>query len=114
MELRDEAERRAELAVKVARLEEKASNSEKQLNRIEQTLLDHAHSEEGMLKDITKALHDFKESIEEKITLAVEPVRKDVEKYKVVLSVLGGVISVVWAVLTFFKGYIDHWFHSGS
>jgi glutamine synthetase type III len=105
MELRDEAERRqaadTSMAVEIARLQEKVLSSEKQLTRIEQTLLDHAHNEEGMLRDITKALSEFKETIEEKINAAVNPVKDQVTKWQIVLGVFtfvgGGIMSLIYA-----------------
>ena len=56
----DQIERRSELAVKVATLEERSLNNQDHMNKIEGILGQHATDEEQMLKDINTSLITFK------------------------------------------------------
>ena len=106
----DEVERRAELAAKVAMLEERSVNGQKQLDRIEEMLSLHAKEEESLLRGIHDSLHDFKETIEGKITSAIEPLKADLTRYKSVIGFIGSLFTVIITIATFFKDTIASWF----
>jgi hypothetical protein len=110
MALIDEVERRAELAAKVATLEERSLQNQKQLDRIESTLLKHANDEEDILRDINKSLIIFKEQVEEKISEAVTPIRDDLIRYKGIIGFVTASISVIFTVLVFVKEHLISWF----
>lgn len=112
MSLIDEVERRAELAAKVAQLEERSLNAQKQLDRIEETLIEHANDEEDILRDINKSLIDFKDKIEEKISEAVSPIRDDLIRYKGIIGFATASLSVIFTVLVFVKEHLIAWFSS--
>lgn len=106
MALIDEVERRAELAAKISQLEERSLNSQKQLDRLEATLLTHATEEEGMLRDINKSLRDFTDTIQDKIKEAIEPVKNDVQKYKTILGVLGTIAAAIGGLFVSFHEHL--------
>lgn len=113
MALIDEAERRAELAVKVAMLEERSLQGQKQLDRIETALVNHANEEELVLKAINTSLVSFKTTIEEKLVLEVGPIKRDLDRYKTIIAVVSAIGSVVVAVIVFFKDFIFSLFTGG-
>lgn len=110
MALIDEVERRAILAAKVATLEERSLQNQKQLDRIEATLLKHSGDEEDILRDINKSLVTFKEHVEEKISEAVTPIRDDLIRYKGIIGFATASISVIFTVLVFVKEHLIAWF----
>lgn len=106
MALIDEVERRAELAAKVAMLEERSIQSQKQLDRIERALMTHASDEEDVLKGIITSLNSFKTTIEDKIIKEVGPIKADLTRYKTTIAVVTAIGSVALAVIVFFKEQI--------
>jgi hypothetical protein len=114
MSLLEEAERRAALAARIATLEERSIQGQKQLDRIETSLQTHSKEEEGMLKDINHALVTFKASIEEQITTSINPIKADVEKYKTTVGVVFTILSVVGGLLITFHEYIIKFFTGHS
>lgn len=109
MALIDEVERRAELAAKIATLEERSIQSQKQLERIEATLLKHANDEESILRDINKALVDFCDTVEDKISEAITPIKEDFQKYKTILGVVGTIATGIGGLIISLHEHILRW-----
>lgn len=103
----NEQERRTDLAYKVATLEERSINTQKQLERIEKLLTQHTVHEEKMIASFTKSVQDLATTIDTKI----EPIKEVVDRWK---WVLGAVIAIgAWigsmlpwgAIWKFFTGH---------
>lgn len=110
MALIDEVERRAILAAKVATLEERSLQNQKQLDRIEATLLKHSGDEEDILRDINKSLVTFKEHVEEKISEAITPIKEDFARYKTIIGVVSSVLTVLGGLIVSFHEQVAKFF----
>jgi hypothetical protein len=102
----NQIERRAELAVKVATLEERSVQNQSHLTRIESMLVTHATDEEQMLRDINTSLQDFKDEIGVKIEHEITPIKEDLAKYKGILAFIGSALGILFTGLAMFKDEI--------
>ena len=105
----EQVERRAELALKIAILEERSLHNQEHLTKIENVLVKHATDEEDMLKEINVTVRDFKLDVDKTIDTKIEPIQKDVNDLKFYARVLAAVGSVLAFLITVFKDFlIDH------
>lgn len=108
----DQIERRAELAVKVATLEERSLTNQTQLNKIEDMLVKHSTDEEQMLRDINGSLIKFKEEIDEKFEEELTPIKKTLSDYNSFIKFVMFIGSGIVALGSIFKDAIIAWFRS--
>jgi valyl-tRNA synthetase len=111
-----QVERRAELASKVAVLEERSIHIQEHLTRVEELLGKHATDEEQMLTDINDSIRELKKdvamTIDAHVETKIEPIRDELRDYKTTFKVLGGVFSFIGAVIGIMWTRIDSWlFH---
>lgn len=107
----EQVERRAELAVKVATLEERSIQNQNHLGQIEKVLIKHATDEEDMLRNINTSIREFKEDVDKTIDEKIEPIQKDVSEFKTTMKVLYFVASSIAALIVFFWDKLDRIFH---
>lgn len=108
----DQIERRAELAVKVATLEERSLTNQTQLTKIEDMLVKHSTDEEQMLKDINGSLIKFKEEIDEKFEEELTPIKKTLSDYNSFIKYTMFIGSSLVGLALAFKDQIIAWFHN--
>lgn len=101
-----------ELSNKVAVLEERTVNDQKQLQRIEDKLVNHADNEEELLRHLNNSLVEFKDTIEEKIDSSVNPIQNELSRYKGILKGVGWILSGIVVVLGFMKDALIAYFTS--
>ena len=70
----EEAERRIDLAAKIAMLEERSISLQKQLDRIESINTQSVVHQEEMISEFTKSIQELGKSIDVKITESVTPI----------------------------------------
>ena len=102
----NQIERRAELAVKVATLEERSLQNQTHLTRIETMLIHHATDEEAMLKNINTSLKDIKDEVDAKISDAIGPIKTDIVKAKTLIAAGGTIVTMIISAISMFKEQI--------
>jgi archaellum component FlaC len=105
-----EIERRISTASKISMLEERSTATQNQLTRLENVILAHSAEEETMLRNINKSLIDFRETLEQKISDSIQPLKEDVTKYKTVYSVIAAIAVFLFTIATTFQNHIISWF----
>lgn len=114
----DNLERRIQLDAKVSVLEERTLETKQTVNRIESKLDSHVieemaamHGVFNLKKDLASILSEFKEDINDsldkklelKLSAAMAPITKDIEKYKGLAGGALWVITALWAFVVMFK-----------
>jgi hypothetical protein len=105
----EEAERRIDLAAKIAMLEERSISLQKQLDRIESINAQSVVHQEEMISEFTKSIQELGKSIDVKITESVTPLREQLNKYKLAIGWITGGCSAVVYVAFQFKDQILKW-----
>lgn len=106
----DTVERRVELAIKVALLEERSVQTKDHLDRIERMITNHAVAEEDIMRDMVNGIADIKSHFETKLDTVVAPIQTELTKYKTVIGVVSVFIIAIWTVVSTFKEHIFRWF----
>lgn len=103
-------ERRTELAMLVAAVDERTKQNQKQLDRIEHILTTHIDEEEKTFNVLNSSMVAFRDAIETKIHDAIDPLKNDIIKYKGILGFITASVGGIVVVVGVFKEAIIRWF----
>lgn len=104
------ADRRTESATKIAVLEERSRQTQKQLDRIEANLSSHAAREEQVMNGILKAVEAYKNQTTEHVEKQIGPIRDDVTRVHGILWVLGILGTMFGGIIVIFRDSIARFF----
>lgn len=105
----DNVERRVELAAKVATLEERSLQTQKQLEKISDMLERHLEAEESIMHGVLKNLVEFKDDVNTRIENDINPIRDELARYKTAIKVLSALGVGLWALVSLFKDVLIGW-----
>ncbi len=107
--------RQINIDARIAVLEERSKNYDKELITIHDHLNKHIETEERILSEINSSIKKISETIEEKIDAAINPVKAEIQpltemwtKTKGVFWVISGVVGTLVLI---FRDTIAHMFH---
>ena len=113
---RDAIDRRQDLSVKVAILEERSINNRDNFETFHNNFMLHAKSEELLLNELVDKIDGVNEVIDDKLNSKVNPViakvdehEKALTRFTTIIGTLALVISTLWAILEYLKEPLLKW-----
>ena len=113
---RRSVDRRQDLAVKVATLEERSIANREKFESFEHTFLLHARSEEIVMTELVENVTSLEGKLDAKLETKLEPIHTKVEahekaltRFTTIIGTLSLVATVSWAILEYLKEPISKW-----
>lgn len=100
----EETERRIELAMKVSALDERSKANQRQMDRLETIVTQHAKDETAVFTSIRDSIIEVHDKFESKVTTEIAPVKDEISMMQEKIEEINKTISKVtggWMVIVF-------------